>query len=54
MTIFQLIFVFRLHYAMDEEQEILRLQFKAALLDILIQLENLDSEGLDRVAFRVE
>ena len=39
---------------MDEEQEILRLQVRAALLDILRQLENLDSEGLDRVTFRLE
>ena len=54
MTIFQLIFVFTLHYAMDEEQEILRLQLRDALLDILRQLENLDSEGLDKVTFRLE
>ena len=53
MTIFQLISFF-LQDAMDEEQEILRLQFRAALLDILRQLENLDSEGLDRVMFRLE
>ena len=40
--------------AMDEEQETLRLQLRAVLLDILRQLENLDSEGLDSVAFRLE
>ena len=39
---------------MDEEQESLRLQLRAALLDILRQLENLDSEGLDSIAFQLK
>lgn len=32
---------------MDQEEEILRVQLRGTLLDLLRQLENLDSDGLD-------
>lgn len=39
---------------MDQEQEILRVQLRGTLLDLLRQLENLDSDGLDAAVFRLE
>ena len=39
---------------MDQEQDILRGQLRGTLLDLLRQLENLDSEGFDSVIFRLE
>ena len=39
---------------MHHEQEILRVQLRGTLLDLLKQLENLDSEGLDATVFRLE
>ena len=39
---------------MDQEQQILRVQLRSTLLDLLRQVENLDSDGLDSVIFRLE
>ena len=41
---------------MEQEQEILRVQMhmRGTLLDLLRQLENLDSDGLDAAVFRLE
>ena len=39
---------------MNQEQEILRVQLRGTLLDLLRQIENLDSEQLDGVVFRLE
>lgn len=39
---------------MDQEQEVLRVQLRGTLLDLLRQLENLDSDGLDAAVFRLE
>ena len=39
---------------MNQEQEILRVQLRGVLLDLLRQIENLDSEQLDGVVFRLE
>ena len=39
---------------MEQEQEILRVQLRGTLLDLLRQLENLDSDGLDAAVFRLE
>ena len=39
---------------MEQEQETLRVQLRGTLLDLLRQLENLDSDGLDAAVFRLE
>ena len=39
---------------MDQEQDILRVQLRGTLLDLLRQLENLDSDGLDAAVFRLK
>lgn len=39
---------------MDQEQQILQVQLKGTLLDLLRQFENLDSDGLDTAVFRLE
>ena len=39
---------------MDQEQQILRVQLRSTLLDLLRQVKNLDSDGLDSVIFRLE
>ena len=39
---------------MDQKQDILRVQLRGTLLDLLRQLENLDSDGLDAAVFRLE
>ena len=38
----------------EQEQETLRVQLRGTLLDLLRQLENLDSDGLDAAVFRLE
>ena len=38
----------------EQEQEIFRVQLRGTLLDLLRQLENLDSDGLDAAVFRLE
>ena len=39
---------------MEQDQEILRVQLRGTLLDLLRLLENLDSDGLDAAVFRLE
>lgn len=39
---------------MDQEQQILQVQLKGTLLDLLRKFENLDSDGLDTAVFRLE
>lgn len=39
---------------MNQEQEALRVQLRLSLLDLLRQIENLDSEQLDGIVFRLE
>jgi hypothetical protein len=39
---------------MNQEQEILRVQLRGTLLDLLRQIENLDSEQLDGLVLRLE
>lgn len=39
---------------MDQEQEILTVHLRGTLLELLRQLENLDSDGLDAAVFRLE
>lgn len=39
---------------MDQEQQIVQVQLKGTLLDLLRQFENLDSDGLDTAVFRLE
>lgn len=38
---------------MDQEQQILQVQLKGTLLDLLRKFENLDSDGLDTAVFRL-
>lgn len=39
---------------MNEERETLRVQLRGSLVDLLRQLQNLDSEQLDAITFRLE
>lgn len=39
---------------MDQEQQIVQVQLKGTLLDLLRKFENLDSDGLDTAVFRLE
>ena len=46
--------MFNFAVQMNQDQETLRVHLRESLLDILHQLQNLDSEHLDRILLRLE